>query len=292
MLGCGEARNFQIKFMKAASIVLTIVTVAFCWETTHAMAQTNDSTVLITGSNRGIGLAFAQAYAEAGWNVIATSRSPENAEDLKTLAAAHSKVAIEELDVTDEAEIAALADKYQGTSIDILINNAGILPTLTRVTFDTIDYEKMDRMLAVNTWGPMKVSAALIDNVAASTEKKIITITSGEGSIGGLRGPGAHHYRTTKVAINMLMHMMALEVDDRGVVVGLINPGLVDTQGLKEIDLETIPEAMRGPVKSMANHPNMRSPKEAVDKLIPLINSLTLETSGSFYDISGEVLPW
>ena len=80
MLGCGEARNFQIKFVKAASIVLTIVTVAFCWETTHAMAQTNDSTVLITGSNRGIGLAFAQAYAEAGWNVIATSRSPENAE--------------------------------------------------------------------------------------------------------------------------------------------------------------------------------------------------------------------
>ena len=85
------------------------------------------ATVLITGSNRGIGLEFAKEYAERGWTVVATARHPEKAGELRSLAKAHPNVAIEKLDVTDEASIGALAKKYAGQPIDVLINNAGIL---------------------------------------------------------------------------------------------------------------------------------------------------------------------
>ena len=84
-------------------------------------------TVLITGSNRGIGLEFARQYAELGWNVIATTRRPESEDQLKTLAAKYDNVTIEQLDVTDLEGIATLANNYQDTAIDVLINNAGML---------------------------------------------------------------------------------------------------------------------------------------------------------------------
>jgi hypothetical protein len=86
--------------------------------------------------------------------------------------------------------------------------------------------------------------------------------------------------------------LMSRDVAERGVIVGLINPGLVDTQGLREVDLDTVPEAMRIPVQRMRESASMKSPQEAVAKLIPLIEGLTLETSGIFYDISGEIIPW
>lgn len=274
------------------SVLLVMVSIFVIGAFSPALAQSQTSTILITGSNRGIGFGFAEAYAAKGWRVIATCRTPSNAGDLQALAKANPGIVIEQLDVTNDLEIEALAAKYRDTPIDILVNNAGILPELVPVRFDTVDYEKMDRMLAVNTWGPMKVSAAFIDQVAASKQKKIITITSGEGSLGRIRRGGAYHYRVSKVAVNMLMLLMSRDVAERGVIVGLINPGLVDTQGLREVDLETVPEEMRGPVQRMRESANMRTPRQALEKLMPLIDGLTLETSGVFYDISGEVLPW
>ena len=280
-------RNFA-----TVSILMVIVTSLVTGMSASVMAQSKASTVLITGSNRGIGFGFVEAYAAKGWTVIATCRTPSEADGLQALAKSNPGIVIEQLDVTDDQAIRTLADKYRDTPIDILVNNAGILPELKPVTFDSVDYEKMDRMLAVNTWGPAKVSTAFIDHVAASKHKKIITMTSGEGSLGKIRRGGAYHYRVSKAAVNMMMLLISRDVAERGVIVGLINPGLVDTQGLREVDLETVPEAMRGPVQRMRESANMRTPQQAVEKLIPLIDGLTLETSGVFYDISGEVLPW
>jgi NAD(P)-dependent dehydrogenase (short-subunit alcohol dehydrogenase family) len=292
MIGAAKRQGFHNRIFDTVSILLSILSILVITESSTALAQSETSTILITGSNRGIGFAFAQAYAERGWTVIATCRTPSAADDLQALAKSRSNILIEELDVTDEQEIEILAEKYGDTPIDILVNNAGILPELKPVTFDTVDYAKMDRMLAVNTWGPAKVSTAFIDHVAASEHKKIITMTSGEGSLGRIRRGGAYHYRVTKVAVNMMMLLMSRDVAERGVIVGLINPGLVDTQGLREVDLDTVPEAMRIPVQRMRESASMKSPQEAVAKLIPLIEGLTLETSGIFYDISGEVIPW
>ena len=85
------------------------------------------ATVLITGSNRGLGLEFATQYAERSWDVIAIARSPSDDEELKALAAKHKNVTIEKLDVTDMAEIDTLAAKYKGKPIDLLLDNAGVL---------------------------------------------------------------------------------------------------------------------------------------------------------------------
>ena len=81
-------------------------------------------TVLITGANRGLGLEFARQYAERGYRVIATARRPDEATDLRALADEYPQVSIDELDVTDFAQVDALAEKYAGQPIDILINNA------------------------------------------------------------------------------------------------------------------------------------------------------------------------
>ena len=83
-------------------------------------------TILITGANRGIGLEYARQSAARGWNVIATARHPAQAADLRALAEANPRVVIETLDVTDFAQVDALAAKYQGKPIDVLVNNAGI----------------------------------------------------------------------------------------------------------------------------------------------------------------------
>ena len=83
-------------------------------------------TVLITGGNRGIGLEFVRHYADAGYTVIATARNPATADDLNAMASGNSRIMVEELDVNDFDEIDALAAKYEGTAIDVLVNNAGI----------------------------------------------------------------------------------------------------------------------------------------------------------------------
>ena len=122
----------QQKFSKGicglAGIFLTIMTffITGAWDCSPAMAQGQTPTVLITGSNRGIGFEFVHQYATKGWNVIATCRHPETAEDLKILAAQYPNVTIERLDVLDHAMIDALAEKYESTPIDVLLSNAGI----------------------------------------------------------------------------------------------------------------------------------------------------------------------
>ena len=83
------------------------------------------STILISGANRGLGLEFTRQYADDGWKVIACCRSPDEADELKSIAADNSDVVIEKLDVADHAAIDALGKKYEGVPIDILLNNAG-----------------------------------------------------------------------------------------------------------------------------------------------------------------------
>src|SRR4051812_11175861 len=125
-------------------------------------------TVLITGSNRGIGLAFATAYAEKGWTVIATARSPDEAAELKALAAKHKTVLLEPLDVTSQAGIKALAAKSKGKPIDVLINNAGIGDFTGGGTLGAFDAKLFDRVMETNVLGPLLVSQAFMENVAAS----------------------------------------------------------------------------------------------------------------------------
>ncbi len=236
-----------------------------------------EPTVLITGSNRGIGLQIATVYAERGWNVIATCRTPSKADDLNALAAAHDTVAVEELDVTDEAEIAALAEKYKDQPIDILLNNAAIPGDRNKQQFGAYDFGLYDFVIDVNVKGPMRIAQAFYVNVAASDQKKIINISSTQGSIADTDGQkgNSYFYKSSKTALNMVMHMLANELRPNGITVGLISPGFVDTNfgGLPSL-------------------PMMISPRASAEKVVAVIDDYGLEKSGILYSHEGEIVPW
>ena len=192
-------------------------------------------TVLITGANRGLGLEFARQYAELGWNVIASCRVPGNAEELAKLQRQHEHLFIEKLDVTSDAEVAALANKYSGQPIDVLLNNAGIYGTLEKQTLGGFDYEELKRVFDINTIGSLRVSEAFLDNVIASEQKKIISLGGGMGtqSIGPLFG-GHYFIKMSKAAHLMAMGVMQKDMKKTGIIITMISPGRVDTQLMRD----------------------------------------------------------
>jgi len=249
---------------------------------TQLLLDSSQPTVLITGSNRGIGFAFVQHYSKNGWNVIATCRNPNKAEDLKTLSKNFSNIFIEEMDVTDLAEIAHLAQKYKDKPIDILINNAGILGNLTKQSFGELDYELFQKVMAVNTFGPLKIAEIFAENVAISDQKKIVSITSGLGSM-AIMGNSERFffYRMSKSALNMGVLALNASLKSKGIIAALISPGMVDTQLLDE-------SGYRGN--------NKVSPEESAAGLVKVIDNISLETMkktrGRPTNFDDMILPW
>jgi NAD(P)-dependent dehydrogenase (short-subunit alcohol dehydrogenase family) len=240
-----------------------------------AQADESPGTVLITGANRGIGLALAREYAAAGWTLVATARKPADAADLKALAAANpGRVSIESLDVQDHASIDALAGKYQGRPIDILVNNAGITGNRFQQVPGKFDYAEFRQVLETNVIAPLKIADTFLPQVQASRLKKIVVISSSEGSIAEVKRPGGYFYRSSKSAVNMVMRNLALELKPRGITVVLVNPGPVDTDMMKGAPIP------------------LQSPAEAAGRVIAVTAKATLEETGTFWDYRGGVLPW
>lgn len=217
-------------------------------------------TVLITGANRGIGLEFVHQYRREGWDVIATARRPDNASDLSATGAS-----VEALDTADPASIEALAQRLSGRPIDVLIANAGVYP-------DDLDAQKWSAGFATNCIGPTLLAQALRNNVKASTERKMIAVTSRMGSIADNSSGGATAYRATKAALNAAWHSLAIELRDDRIAVGLVHPGWVQTDmGGKGAAIDT---------------------QTSVTGLRRVIAGLKPERSGSFFNYDGEELPW
>jgi len=264
---------------------------------TAAVSATDagQQTVLITGSNRGIGLEFVRQYAAAGWRVIATCRAPAKALELRELANRYPAIAIEELDVTDQAELDGLEMKYRGQPFSLLINNAALLGPRDEQMFDVQNYDLAAKQYAVNALGPLRVSQAFVGNVLAAGPGKIITLGSAAGSNGYLRPPADFYsYRASKAAAHFLMHNLALELRPDGIVVGLLNPGLVDTRGLSQIGPDDpVPEDFAQIVKLIrAGAIELTSPQESVTAMIELIATLEVEQSGVFLNFDGQPVPW
>lgn len=254
------------------------------------------ATVLITGSSRGIGLEFARQYAERGWRVIATCRDPATAKDLQQLALAHDTLVIERMDITDGEAVAALAAKYRGQPIDVLLNNAAYLGPRIEQEFGRLDWDLFEQSFETNAVGAMRVTQAFVDNVAASRGKRIVTLGSAAGSITALTAAPVqfHQYRASKAALNMLMHGVALDLAGRGIVVGLVNPGLVDTRGVMKLKPgDPVPDEF-APVMPLVRSGVLKliTPEESVGAMIRLIDGLTPEQSGRFLNYDGQPLPW
>lgn len=218
--------------------------------------------VLITGSNRGIGLEFCKQLTQRGDEVIAVVRSASAA--LKDTPGVQI---IEGIDVSLPEDIQRLVQELGDTSLDLLINNAGILHA---ETLDALDFDSIQRQFEVNTLGPLRVTAALRHLLKEGS--KVGIVTSRMGSLKDNTSGGYYGYRISKAAVNMAGVSLSHDLKPQGVAVVLLHPGFVRTDMTGGNGLIDPPESVRG----MLGH----------------LDRLTLEGSGTFWHTNGEQLPW
>jgi NAD(P)-dependent dehydrogenase (short-subunit alcohol dehydrogenase family) len=219
--------------------------------------------VVVTGANRGIGLALVRHYLEAKHVVHATAR------DLGAAAALHAlrseRLVLHPLDVRDDASCRALGHAIGEEPVDLLINNAGVGRSATD------DPAQILEVFDTNAVGPLRVVTALGDNVRAA-RGKILFITSILGSIGENSDGGAYAYRMSKAALNMAGRNVAHDLGPAGVTAALVHPGWVKTD-------------MGGPSAPV-------SAEVAASQIAALADKLTLADSGRFFHADGTELPW
>ena len=266
-----------MKFKAAFSLTALLLSSAAMFSANAEPAPAAKSgTVLITGSNRGIGLEFVRQYAAAGWKVIATTRDPKSATELAALAASRKNIIVEPLDVADNTQINVLAAKYKGQPIDVLLNNAGTLGDADKQSLNGFDYANFENVLHVNTYAPLAIARAFLDNVLASEQKKIVAITSGLSSIANTQRFGSlYFYRISKVGLNMAMRTLQAELRGKGVKVGILAPGVVETRLLRQ-------SGYRGP--------GVITPEQSVTAVIANIAKLDQTAEITLYN--GDKVPW
>jgi NAD(P)-dependent dehydrogenase (short-subunit alcohol dehydrogenase family) len=241
-------------------------------------------TVLITGSNSGIGLDFSKRYAARGWLVIATHRRDTVPDTLRELSAKYDNVRVERMDVTRFDEIDALADKLKDVPIDVLINNAAILSagsledpaTFSRQIIGTIDYSLFDPYMHTNALGPLKITETFLPHLRASERKTVVAISSDGGTISVWdERPGFYFYAASKIAMNMFMKRSAWDLKKDGIKVVMFHPGFVRTEKTRHLQFEGMIEL-----------------DESVPGMMKIIDNLTMEDTGKFFKHTGEIQPW
>ncbi len=216
---------------------------------------------IITGANRGIGLELCRALVDRGYTVLALCR--QASAELEALA-----VNIHDgCDVTDALAIHTFAEHIEPSSIDLLVNNAGILRS---ESLDNMDFASMQQQFEVNALGPLRICHSLIP--ALKPGAKIALITSRMGSISDNGTGGSYGYRMSKAALNIAGVSLAKDLKPRGIAVAILHPGYVRTD--------------------MTNHSGLIDPEESVAGLLDRIDELTMDTSGKFQHSNGEALPW
>jgi NAD(P)-dependent dehydrogenase (short-subunit alcohol dehydrogenase family) len=226
-------------------------------------------TVLITGAKRGIGLEFAKQYAEDGWKVLACCRDPVDAPDLLALAQKNVNIQVVTLDVMNFKQVEQVADTFQHTPIDVLINNAGIYPDSR---FGDVDMDEWSTAFKINCMAPLKLAEAFQANLAKSQLKKLATLSSKMGSIDDNTSGGSYIYRSTKTAVNMVMKSLSIDLAPAGISVVTLHPGWVLTD-------------MGGP-NALINV------QTSVSGLRNVINKLSLVNTGKFIAYDGKEIPW
>jgi NAD(P)-dependent dehydrogenase (short-subunit alcohol dehydrogenase family) len=219
------------------------------------------STSIVTGANRGIGLQLCAQLSHRGDDVVAVCRtaSPQ----LEELG-----VRVESgVDVTDQGSVERLVQRLADVEIDLLINNAGIL---TSESLSDLDFDRIRKQLEVNSLGPLRVTAALLPRMSKGS--KVAIITSRMGSISDNTSGSRYGYRMSKAAVNAAGKSLAMDLQPQGIAVTLLHPGFVRTE--------------------MTGNNGMVDADESARGLLARIDELTIETTGTFWHMNGEVLPW
>ena len=225
-------------------------------------------TVLITGCDYGIGFEFARQYAEDGWTVHAICLNDASRDKVTALS---SNVHFHNLDVADEAGLAALADTLRDQPIDLLINNAATFAPDGPGTLMLPDIGEYTRVMKINAVAPVYVANAFEDHVARSDRRQMVFIGTRSGSIGD-NGSGGHYaYRCSKAALNMAAKSISIDFAKHGIVTAVLHPGSVATETRKggQIPVDQSVTGMRG-----------------------VIDELTAETTGTFQRYDGGTIEW
>lgn len=226
-------------------------------------------TILITGASRGIGLELVRCYAARSASVIACCRNPAAA---PALAAVTGDVTVMPLDVADADSVASLAGAIGDRPVDILINNAGVSgPSYDQQNVYRMDFDGWAEAFAVNAMGPVRMLQALMSNLKASHDGRVVNITSQMGAL-SLDMTVAYAYCTSKAALNKFMKMAAIELKRDGIHVCLIHPGWVQTD-------------MGGPNAEI-------TPEASARGIVEVVDGLNADNTGSFWKWNGETHDW
>lgn len=231
----------------------------------------NKKTVLITGSNRGIGFGLVKEFINRGYNVIATCRHPDTAHELMLLADNYpNNMMIEKLDVVLPIDFQQISEKYKANLIDIIVNNAGIFPEKhSRDGIESSNPEDILNAFDTNSLGSLRLIQAFQSNLLKSTNPRVINISSQMGALSSANG-FCYSYRMSKVALNMLTRCFAAE--NKQIITISLRPGWVKTE-------------LGGTNASI-------SIEESAVKMINLIENLQIEDSGFFYDSDKNICSW
>ena len=226
-------------------------------------------TVVITGANRGIGLEMAKQLLNTNRRVIAGCRNPDEATTLNALSS-DGDLSIFQLDVSDSDSIKKFCAQLSDQTIDVLINNAGVLDREKEGMLG-VNAETWLETFRVNSIAPFQVAVGLLENLKKSSRPRIISVSSQMGSL-NFKGAGMYSYKSSKAALNQVMQVMSQDLKADGVIVCPIHPGWVQTDmGGSEADI---------------------TPQESASGIIAFMDNLTVEQSGRFWQWNGEEHPW
>jgi NAD(P)-dependent dehydrogenase (short-subunit alcohol dehydrogenase family) len=229
------------------------------------------ATILITGTNRGIGLEFTKQYLARGDRVIATCRDIEAADALKKLRNDHDKLDVRQLDVSSAESILEFVQQLVDTPIDIFINNAGVYGP-RNAKFGEVDGQLWASVLQVNSIAPLMLSQLLMPNLRQGKDKKMVYLTSKMGSIDDNSGGGSYIYRSSKTALNSVVKSLAIDLAGEGFSAAVLHPGWVLTD--------------------MGGQNALIDTKTSVTGMLQVVDDLDPQSSGSFFNYDGSIIAW
>ena len=228
--------------------------------------------VLITGTNRGLGLGLTRKFLSNNFTVLATCRNLNSSPELQKLRKIFgAKLRVCEVDLNDEDASQQISDFTGDRCLDYFVGNAGIIGPNDQ-SFGSINEKNWFNTLKINLISPFLISQKLLANIKDSKEKKIFFMSSKVGSIADNRAGGMYIYRSSKTALNQIIKSMSIDLYHYNISVIALHPGWVKTQ-------------MGGPNALI-------SVEESVNNMFETMKNSSINSTGKFLNYDGNEIPW
>ena len=227
-------------------------------------------TILITGANRGIGLALTAELLGGGHRVLAACRNLAKAAELEKMRTHYPELLdFVEMDVNSDRSVKAAEARVAAltSSLDVLVNNAAVFPEEGNESIFEMKLEHFREAFETNVLGVIRATRAFVPLLEKGTKPRIVNISSGAGSVTSKDDSGYYAYSASKAALNMVTRALAAEFRARRICVVAMTPGWVKTE-------------MGGPNAPL-------EPEESARAIAKTITSLTMEKTSLFIERTG-----